>query len=107
VRSGDGWGCDKDPVRPDICLGTDPIHTPPALTDFIEQFFRTLGWTVYRDKPYKGTYVPLKSYGKDKRVASHSRVDREADLYLKENGKHLQRDGRETGLKIPLKSEIS
>jgi N-formylglutamate deformylase len=70
VRSGDGWACDQDPVRPDICLGTDPFHTPPALTDSIEQLFRTLGWAVHRDKPYKGTLVPMKFYGKDKRVAS-------------------------------------
>jgi N-formylglutamate deformylase len=61
---------DQDPVRPDICLGTDPFHTPPGLTDSIEQFFRTLGWTVYRDKPYKGALVPMKFYGRDQRVSS-------------------------------------
>lgn len=61
---------DQDAVRPDVCLGTDPFHTPPSLTDSIEQFFHSLGWTVRVDKPYKGTYVPLKFYGKDKRVAS-------------------------------------
>ena len=61
---------DQDPVRPDICLGTDPFHTPPGLTDSIEQFFRTLGWTVYRDKPYKGTLVPIKFRGQDRRVSS-------------------------------------
>jgi N-formylglutamate deformylase len=73
----------QTPVRPDICLGTDSFHTPPALTDPIEKFFRTLGWTVYRDKPYKGTYVPLKFYGKDKRVSSIM-IELKRKLYMDE-----------------------
>ena len=80
---GDGWACDQDPIRPDICVGTDPFHTPPTLTDSIEQFFRTLGWTVYRDTPYKGTYVPLQFYGKDKRVASIM-IELNRKLYMDE-----------------------
>ena len=61
---------DQDPVRPDICLGTGSFQTPPVLTDSIEQFFRTLGWTVYRDTPYKGALVPMKFCGRDQRVSS-------------------------------------
>jgi N-formylglutamate deformylase len=80
---GDGWASDQDPVRPDICLGIDPFHTPSALTDSIGQFFRTLGWAVYRDKPYKGTYVPLKFYGKDNRVASIM-IELNRKLYMDE-----------------------
>jgi N-formylglutamate deformylase len=80
---GDGWASDQDPVRPDICLGTDPFHTPPALTDSIEQFFRTLGWAVYRDKPYKGTYVPLKFYGRDRRFSSIM-IELNRKLYMDE-----------------------
>jgi N-formylglutamate deformylase len=86
---GDGWECDQDPIRPDICLGTDPFHTPLALTDSIEQFFRTLGWAVYRDKPYQGTYVPLQFYGKEKRVASIM-IEVNRKLYMdEETGKKL------------------
>jgi N-formylglutamate deformylase len=70
-------------MRPDSCLGTDPFRTAPALTDSIEQFFRTLGWTVYRDKLYKGTYVPMKFYGRDQRVSSIM-IELNRKLYMDE-----------------------
>jgi N-formylglutamate deformylase len=82
---------DQDPVRPDICLGTDPFHTPPALTDSIEEFFAAPGLRVYREKPYKGTLVPMKFYGKDQQVSSIM-IELNRKLYMDENtGEKLSR----------------
>ena len=53
--------CDKDQAipRPDICIGTDPFHTPKALVEVAESAFRNVGLSVGIDRPYDGTIVPL------------------------------------------------
>ena len=60
----------QDPNRPDICLGTDPFHTPAELVQAVEAFFRERGLTTARNMPFEGTYVPLKFLGTDSRVSS-------------------------------------
>lgn len=56
-----------DGPRPVICLGTDPVHTPPALLDAARQAF---GDDVARDTPFAGAYVPLSRHGSDRRVTA-------------------------------------
>lgn len=57
--------CDQDqaPDRPDICIGTDAVHTPPALRDAAAQAFTDAGYRVAIDRPYEGTMVPAAFLG--------------------------------------------
>jgi N-formylglutamate amidohydrolase len=61
---------DQNPHRPDICIGTDAVHTPPELAEDLEQRFRAEGVTVARNRPFAGTIVPLEYLGRDRRVIS-------------------------------------
>jgi N-formylglutamate amidohydrolase len=61
---------DQSSNRPDICLGTDPFHTPGELITSARSFCLANGLTVAIDKPFAGTYVPIKSLGKDERISS-------------------------------------
>jgi N-formylglutamate deformylase len=61
---------DRAPDRPDVCLGTDAFHTPPALTDALALRLRDAGFRVAVDTPFAGTLVPLRWYGTDARVTS-------------------------------------
>ena len=81
---------DLDPDRPDICIGTDPFHTPPTPVKKAEECFKSAGFSVKLNKPYSGTYVPLKHFGKDKRVSSVM-IEVNRKLYMAENsGKKLR-----------------
>lgn len=73
-----------DGVRPPICLGTDPFHTPPALLDAAREAFAGFGGTGL-DSPFAGTYVPLEHYGEDDRVGALM-VEIRRDLYMSEPG---------------------
>ncbi len=53
--------------RPAVCLGTDPVHTPPELLAAARAAF---GPDVAVDTPFAGTYVPLSRYRTDRRVSS-------------------------------------
>lgn len=75
---------DQEPDRPDICIGTDDFHTPSALLEGLETFFRSFGWRVSINKPYSGTYVPLSFYKKDKRVNSVM-IEIRRGLYMNES----------------------
>ncbi len=61
---------DQDPDRPDVCLGTDPVHSPPALVASLEAALRAEGFRVELDRPFAGTLVPAPWYGVDPRVIS-------------------------------------
>jgi N-formylglutamate amidohydrolase len=58
-----------DGPRPAVCLGTDPVHTPPALLAAAREAFARVG-EVGTDSPFGGTYVPLRHHGRDPRVQS-------------------------------------
>jgi N-formylglutamate deformylase len=60
---------ERDPTadRPEVCLGTDPRHTPAWLLAAARSAFA--GFEVGLDTPFAGTYVPLPLLG-DPRVAS-------------------------------------
>lgn len=49
---------DQEVDRPDICLGTDPVHTPPWLLERARRHFEDAGLTVAIDRPYAGVLVP-------------------------------------------------
>lgn len=59
-----------DGPRPQVCIGTDPVHTPPALADAVARVADAHGLEHARDTPFSGTYVPLDRYGTDPRVTS-------------------------------------
>ncbi|HUW08802.1 MAG TPA: N-formylglutamate amidohydrolase, partial [Anaerolineae bacterium] len=90
--------CDPDQTqgRPDICLGTDPFHTPEWLADAAERAFREMGWRVERNRPYDGTMVPRSFLHKDARVHSIM-VEINRALYLDED----------TGQRLPQFGEIA
>lgn len=60
----------QDPLRPDICVGTDPFHTPEHLAEAAEDVFRSKGYGVMRNSPFAGALTPLKYYRRDTRVAA-------------------------------------
>jgi N-formylglutamate amidohydrolase len=73
-----------DEERPVICLGADARHTPPALLDTARAAFAPVG-SVAVDQPFRGTYVPLRHYGLDDRVASIM-LEVRRDAYLRADG---------------------
>jgi N-formylglutamate amidohydrolase len=74
---------DKAPDRPDICIGTDEYHTPPALADVLEQSLAREGFRVGRNSPFGGSLVPLRYWRKDPRVTSVM-IEVRRDLYCDE-----------------------
>ena len=71
-----------DGPRPAVCLGVDPVHTPPWLLAAARRAFAPLG-PVGVDSPFRGTYVPLAQHGRDRRVSSIM-VELRRDTYLVE-----------------------
>jgi N-formylglutamate amidohydrolase len=73
----------QDHDRPDICLGTDLVHTPPALFEKLAADFMTAGFTVCKDRPFSGTLVPAVHYGTNPRVTSIM-IELNRGLYMDE-----------------------
>ncbi len=61
---------DRNPLRPDVCLGTDPYHTPEPLINDIRSFMVDHGFSAAINRPFAGTYVPKKFLRTDNRVMS-------------------------------------
>jgi N-formylglutamate amidohydrolase len=61
---------DQGPDRPDICIGTDESHTPPALAAALLDSYARVGFRVRRDSPFAGALVPIRHHATDLRVAS-------------------------------------
>jgi N-formylglutamate deformylase len=61
---------DQAVPRPDVCIGTDPFHTPPELAEAIAAAFTREGLIVGRNRPFAGTMVPAARYRTDARVSS-------------------------------------
>jgi N-formylglutamate deformylase len=82
---------DQNPDRPDICIGTDKIHTPEGLREAAVRAFKETGWTVAVDRPFSGALVPMRFYGKDPRVRAIM-VEVRRGLYMDEgSGARLAR----------------
>jgi N-formylglutamate amidohydrolase len=84
--------CDlnQDQPRPDICLGTDPFHTPKALTALASAWWRDHGFSVGVDWPYSGSIVPIERLQCDSRVRSMM-VEVNRRLYMRLTGKIAER----------------
>jgi N-formylglutamate amidohydrolase len=59
---------DQSPDRPDICLGTDPFHTPDWLVEMATDHFSTSGYRVAVDLPYSGALVPVTHYRQNRNL---------------------------------------
>lgn len=81
---------DRDPLRPDICIGTDPFHTPECLARDLETEFSDRGYRVERNRPFAGALVPLQFYQIDKRVQAVM-IEVNRGLYMLENGARSDR----------------
>mmetsp|Transcript_104879 Transcript_104879/g.172417 ORF Transcript_104879/g.172417 Transcript_104879/m.172417 type:complete len:219 (-) Transcript_104879:74-730(-) len=88
-------------VSPEICIGTDEMHTSPQLRDLVCEHFRGHGFEVLIDMPFRGTLVPNAFFAKDKRVQSVM-VELRRDLYMHENGRRKMQDGSFTRLQAVL-----
>ena len=64
------YEADQSEIRPDICIGTDPYHTPRRLAEAANRFFAERGWLVEENRPFSGSIVPLTYYERDRRVFS-------------------------------------
>jgi N-formylglutamate amidohydrolase len=73
----------QDPDRCDICVGTDPFHTPIWLADLAIHEFRNRGYRVEVNCPFGGSLVPEKHYRQDKRVLSIM-IEVNRSLYMDE-----------------------
>ena len=76
---------DQNPDRPDICIGTDPFHTPQELADTLANSFRSLGYSVRLNSPYAGTMVPSLYYRCEPRLYSVM-IELNRGLYMDSNG---------------------
>ena len=74
---------DQSINRPDICIGTDPFHTPKELITLVMSSCKANEIKTAINKPFAGTYVPLMYFGKDKRVSSIM-VEVNRSLYMNE-----------------------
>ncbi|MDA0376726.1 MAG: N-formylglutamate amidohydrolase [bacterium] len=74
---------DQNPDRPDICIGTDPFHTPEWLLRSVEESAVSSGWRVEVNRPFSGTIVSMNAYKKDPRVFSVM-LELNRSLYMNE-----------------------
>ncbi len=82
---------DQDLLRPDICLGVDRQHTPDNLVESLKSWFDATKLQTSIDRPFAGTIVPEKHYGKGRRVWSIM-IEVNRRLYMDEQtGRRLER----------------
>jgi len=74
---------DPNPDRPQVCLGTDPYHTPAPLRLAMTAAFRRFGYDVRIDAPFAGALVPAAHYRQEPRVAALM-VEVNRSLYMDE-----------------------
>lgn len=75
---------DQNRSRPDICIGTDPFHTPANVRSAFVGCFEKQGFVVEVDRPFSGAIVPADFYRKERRVMSVM-VEVNRGLYLDES----------------------
>ncbi len=61
---------DQNYDRPDICIGTDEMHTPYEIEEVLHNFFVERGYSVEINRPFAGCIVPTRYYRRDIRVMS-------------------------------------
>lgn len=70
--------------RTQICIGTDPYHTPRALALYMLNGFSQHGFTVNENAPFSGALVPMAHYQNDNRVSALM-IEVRRDLYMDES----------------------
>lgn len=70
--------------RPAVCVGVDFDHTPAGLVERVSHACSVIGDIVVNE-PFTGTYIPLRHFGRDIKVASVM-VEIRRDMYLREDG---------------------
>lgn len=85
--------------RPEICIGTDPFHSPKKLVGDLTLALSNEGFEVGLNSPFSGSLVPMACYRKDRRVMS-AMIEVRRDLYLDEEHGRLATSYEETYLKI-------
>jgi N-formylglutamate amidohydrolase len=78
---------DHSSERPDICIGSDQTHTPSELAEAMAVAFAAEGWSVGRNAPFAGTFVPSGYYGREARVRSVM-IEVRRGLYMDEADGH-------------------
>jgi N-formylglutamate deformylase len=61
---------DQTSDRADICIGTDPFHTPALLREALVAAAGQEGYSVAVDAPFAGALVPLSFHRRDPRILS-------------------------------------
>ena len=85
--------------RPEICLGTDPFHTPQKLIQKLSEALLSEGVEVGVNSPFLGSLVPLRHFRKDPRVSSLM-FEVRRDTYLNESYGTLSPRYEEVRLRI-------
>ena len=94
-------GLPADAVRPELCIGTDGVHTPGWLVALVEEAAAACGLATSRDTPFAGTFVPTPWFGDARgegvgsaRVRSVM-LEIRRDTYMDEATGELHADGAE------------
>jgi N-formylglutamate deformylase len=48
----------EQPKSPDICIGTDPFHTPDYMVKYALNYFTKIGYSIEINNPYSGCIIP-------------------------------------------------
>ncbi len=92
---------------PEIGVGTQPGHTPPALRELVVGFFRERGYDVGVDVPFSGAMVPNACFGREPRLWSVM-VEVRRDLYMDEaTGAPNAGFARTQGVLTELRGELA
>lgn len=81
---------DIDAVRPEICVGVDPLQTSPKVQDAFVYAFEEAGFEVALNTPFGGSLVPS-AYLHDKRVSSVMIEIRRDQYLIEETGERNSR----------------
>lgn len=74
---------DHNATRPEICIGTDPFHTPAGLIEPLQRALEIAGLVTALNTPFAGALVPMKHYRKDSRVIALM-IEVRRDVYMNE-----------------------
>jgi N-formylglutamate deformylase len=98
---------DQDLDRPDICIGADDFHTPPALINLAVTLCRDAGWTVAINRPFAGALVPTAYFRSERRLrALMIEVNRQLYLDERTGARNLQFDSCKDTLSAVLRAVI-
>jgi N-formylglutamate deformylase len=74
--------------RPEICIGSDPYHTPERIETVALLHFLKQGFTVALNQPFAESIVPSQYFRKEASVISIM-IEIRRDLYMDEGTKNL------------------